>query len=245
MSVSKALLIGSLCLPAIVTGAAIAAPTNDNAISQINGEIGAEYNRTEYNGSSDRYDNYNGNGALNIPLGPWFGASLRAMAGQGEYTVTNSDFDYYDLSALLMTRNPNLGMLALGGGRTTFNFTRESNEDYVQGIAAGYIGPVTLAATRTRTELDPSGRSNDWIADAVWYVTPNFLLDASAGFMAERDNYGLEFEHQIGHSGLSWGLGYGRDTNIDANSYNAMVAYRIAQPKSLIDRYRHDLVDAR
>jgi hypothetical protein len=78
-------------------------------------------------------------------------------------------------------------------------------------------------------------------------VTPDFLIDITAGFKDAKDGYGIAFEHQPSSisPNLSYGLGYSWDNNRDDKTILFVLSYRIAEKKSLIKRYREDLFGPR
>lgn len=223
----------------------------DTAVSQTNVQVQASYGRTDIDffGYSDSLDSYAGQMALQVPIGSVLGASLQAVAGNGEFIV-DDDYDYYLYMASLFARLPKLGMLGIGVGGTEIKvgpFGDSSNTDY-QAIAAGYLGPVTLALTRVYSENKdtPDSYNSSW-SEITWYIVPNFLINASAGFMDAKDTYMVSLEHQIGNSGFSYGLSYGwyNDSAFDTKDYYIVVAYRFGKSKSLQERYRHDLYSTR
>lgn len=221
----------------------------DTAVSQTNVQVQASYGRLDYDGYSDSLDSYAGLLALQVPLGSVFGASLQAVGGKAEFI--GYDYDYYLYMASLFARSPKLGMLGVGVGGTEIKagipFGDTSNTDY-QAIAAGYIGPVTLALTRAHTDdKDTPDTTDDSWADITWYILPNFLINASAGFMDAKDSYMVSLEHQIGNSGFSYGLSYGWDNSspFDTKDYYLVLSYRFGKSKSLQERYRNDLYSTR
>jgi hypothetical protein len=78
-------------------------------------------------------------------------------------------------------------------------------------------------------------------------VTPDFLIDITAGFKDAKDGYGIAFEHQPSSisPNLSYGLGYSWDNNRDDKTILFVLSYWIAEKKSLIKRYREDLFGPR
>ena len=221
----------------------------DTAVSQTNVQVQASYGRTDYQGYSDSLDSYAGQLALQIPLGSVLGTSLQAVGGKAEFI--GYDYDYYLYMASLFARSPKLGMLGVGIGGTEIKagtpIGDTSNTDY-QAIAAGYLSSVTLALTRSYTEnRDTSDTNNTSWADATWYILPNFLINASAGFMDAKDTYMVSLEHQIGSSGFSYGLSYGWNNNsfFDTKDYYLVLSYRFGKSKSLQERYRSDLYSVR
>ena len=245
MKIQKILLIPIMC-SVVASTSSIA----DTAVSQTNVQLQASYGRTDYEGYSDGLNSYAGLAALQVPIGSVLGASLQAAAGRVEL-VNNFDYDYYLYMASLFARSPKLGVLGIGIGgteiKTNTPLSDTSNTDY-QAIAAGYLGPVTLALTRLYTDnKDTSDTDDNSWAEVTWYILPNFLINTSAGFMDAKDSYMVSLEHQIGNSGFSYGLSYGWNNNsfFDTKDYYLVLSYRFGKSKSLQDRYRHDLYSTR
>lgn len=224
----------------------------DTAVSQTNVQVQASYGRTDIDflGYSDSLDSYAGQMALQVPIGSVFGASLQAVAGNAEF-IFDDNYDYYLYLASLFARSPKFGMLGIGVGESKMKYDISSgdisNTDY-QAIAAGYLGPVTLALTRSYTKnKDTSDTNNSSWSEITWYIVPNFLIHASAGLMDAKDTYMVSLEHQIGNSGFSYGLSYAwnNDSFVDTKGYYIVLSYRFGKAKSLQERYRSDLYSTR
>lgn len=236
----------SLALIACLAGPAGHA---DTAVSRTNVQVQASYGSTEFDSAYEDLDSTAGHVALQIPIVGVLGASVEGVIGRVE-AGSSYEYDYYQYMASLFARSPELGMLGIGIGGSEIKidppYLDSSSTDY-RAIAAAYLGPVTLAATRsTSDDEDTSGTGNYAWADLTWYVTPNLLLDVTAGLMDAADDYMLALEHQIGQTGFSYGLNYGWNSgSFDSESYYLVVSYRFGAGKSLQDRYRRDLYTAR
>lgn len=243
MKMHKAPLVLIACL-------ASASPAGyaDPAVSQTNVQVQAIYGATDYDTYPYNSDDMIGYAALQVPIGGVLGVSVEGMIGRTEFD-SSDEYDFYRYMASLFARSPDLGLLGVGIGSSKINldppFRDPSSTDY-QAIAAAYVGPVTLAMTRSYSDNKDTNyaSSNVW-ADLTWYVMPNLLLNVSAGFIDSEDDYSLALEHQIGNAGFSYGLGYGWNNDIDAKSYYLGLSYRFGASKSLQERYRHDLYSAR
>lgn len=243
MKIQKVLFTSIVCL-------VVASTTSqaDTAVSQTNLELQAGYGKVDAAGSLGDSDTFSGYVGLQIPLGSVFGVSLQGVIGQSEIGDIY-EYDYYLYMASAFARSPKLGMLGVGVGSTEIksdaSFGDTSNTDY-QAIAAGYLGPVTLALSRERTDnKDTPVMIDDSWADVTWYILPNLLIDVSAGFMDAKDTYMIALEHQIGNSGFSYGLSHGWNNKTDVKDYYVILSYRFGKPKSLQDRYRRDLYSTR
>jgi len=243
----------TLLIPIVCSVVASTTSIADTAVSQTNVQVQASYGRADIDffGFSDSVDSYAGQMALQVPLGSVFGASLQAVAGKVEFLFEDEDkYDYYLYMASLFARSPNHGLLGIGVGGSKVDLITPYGESWnteYQVIAAGYLGPVTLALTRSYTEYDTYDTNEDSWADVTWYIVPNFLVNVTAGFMDAEDTYMIALEHQIGNSGLSYGLSYGwnNNNNVDTKDYYVVLSYRFGKSKSLQERYRHDLYSTR
>lgn len=243
MKIQKGLVIPIVCFLVAST-----ASNADTAVSQTNMQVVASYGKADFPGSVSDSKSFSGHVGLQIPIGSVFGASLEGVLGQTELGDIY-EYDYNLYLASIFARSSKLGMLGIGVGGTEIKTDAlpgdTSNTDY-QAIAAGYLGPVTLAFTRTRTDNnDTSATGDDSWADVTWYIVPNFLINVSAGFMDAKDTYMVALEHQIGNSGFSYGLSHGWNNNTDGKDYYVVVSYRFGKSKSLQQRYRSDLYSTR
>jgi hypothetical protein len=243
MKMRKAPLVLIACL-------ASASPAGyaDTAVSQTNVQVQASYGVTDYDTYSYNLDYMAGHVALQIPIGGALGVSVEGVIGRAEFG-SSYEYDYYLYMASLFARSPDLGLLGVGIGGSEIKidppYRDTSSTDY-QAIAAAYLGPVTLAMTRSYSDdKDTADTENHAWTDLTWYVMPNLLLDVTAGFMDSEHDYTLALEHQIGNAGFSYGLSYSWNNDIDAKSYYLSLSYRFGAGKPLQERYRRDLYSAR
>jgi hypothetical protein len=128
----------------------------------------------------------------NIPLPGYLGVNLYVAGGHGDVKSVSLDcsYDYLRYAVSPFVRNPMLGLIGLSYGRTTFSnldapFAASSLSDTNLGaLAAGYFGPATIFASYTQLQDVDNIRAdrNNGLAGAVWYVTPDFLVDVGVGF---------------------------------------------------------------
>jgi hypothetical protein len=239
---------GLLCLSVILAG--ISTQAQASAVSSFNGDLSMTVMQIDDPNAEFKIYTVSANG--NIPLAGYLGLNLRVMGGHGDVKSPLGDYgyDYQIYSVSPFVRDPKLGLLGLSVGRTVFDVettppTSRIKLNDLGLLAAGYFGPVTIAATYLQAR-DVDGTTpdqrNGWV-DATWYVTPDLLINATAGFDEARDSYGIAFEHQLSSLSphLSYGLSYARDNNLEDRTILFSLTYRFADKKSLMKRYREDL----
>lgn len=242
-----------------VTLACTDARAQNNAVSAFNGDINALASKI-YENSTDINTNiqiYGVSANGNIPLVGYLGLNLYVARGTGEYELpllAGVGYDYLLYAVSPFVRDPKLGLVGVSVGRTELDFdgappgsTLKQND--LSLLVAGYLGPVTFSATGTRTQdVDNIFTDQNYVwADAVWYVTPDILLDITVGFKEAKHSYVIALEHQPSSilPNMSYGLGYSWDNGTDEKTIFLALTYRFAEKKSLMKRYREDLFGPR
>lgn len=215
----KANSISSLIAAMAISAPALAA---ERAVEAVHYQVGvkASYVDYEYSGNFGSGDDGTGisgatDGEITFPIGPYFGASFRALYEHNEIDAGDVESDSDTISGIgkVFFRNPELGRIALGYMRDRANYSwtfrsgsvvsedseTETSEAYI-GLVEAYFGPITAALYDTRTFWD-SGTPGSYHDDAVfaslqWYATSNVRIGGQVGFDDADGIYMIEAEFQ-------------------------------------------------
>ncbi len=247
-----------------VAGSAIAA---ERAVEAVHYQAGLDGQYLDYDygdlANSDSQSSLGAlNGAITLPLGPLLGAKLGAqyshLVGDTSYGSTKYDIegDGFTGSALLFYRQPSVGRISFGYERTRSEVTVSYGSGYQQtsrgtdysylGLIEGYLGPVTLAVTDTRSFYDgDTGHEDVSFVSAQWYVVPQVRLGMQVGFQEAKNGYIAEAEFQPSFLGNRAGIyvAYLRvDDDYDdvtANGIRLGINFYFDKRFDLITRDRH------
>lgn len=233
-----------LALATLLAGALLTGPTSaeEPAVSEVNVELGATQSWTDYQTRSVDSNSLSGSLSIAAPLGKHVGVSASVARAHSDYSDPYVDHYRTDMAGSIFLRNPEIGRIGFSVGHSSVRIANMDfkTDDYTFGASA-YLSSFTLALAVT--DIHPQQGANDsyGAAGVAWYANPNVFLGVVAGFMDAKETYSILLEQQIGQGGFAYGLNYDSNFDHDYDRYSLDLIYRLARPKSLMDRRRKDL----
>lgn len=232
-----------------LTVTATSSAAQDRAVSELNAEASVDYEWAElgYSGFDDDLTTLGGNVAVYAPVGKYFGAFVWGRLERSEFEYEDGDSSRYDTNHYSIggfIRRSDLGAFALSARGWEFEGrSSKVQEDFYGALLAVYGKAFTLS---TDVIFDTNNEGEAGTAQATWYVRPNVLLGISTGILDMQQSYSVFAESQIGDSGFSYGALLFRDESwFPYDSARITLSYRFAKPKTLMARYRNDLMTLR
>ncbi|MBA1146942.1 hypothetical protein H0Z60_07685 [Ectothiorhodospiraceae bacterium WFHF3C12] len=185
----------------------------------------------------------------NLPLGAYFGLGAGIRRQWVEVSADSgagTDADVLGGEVGLFARDPGRGVLGLEYGRS--ERSPETGEDLeaetYRGVFALYDQAFDLILSRADTEYDDDRPTlHTANAELASYGGPNIRIAAAYGFLDVADDLDVTLAYQPDFTGnvLAFELGYA-DTEADGEVYSGRVVYYFGAPRSLISRYREQLL---
>ena len=225
---------------------AFSTQAQDRAVSEFNVEASADYERIElgYSGRDIDLTTLSGNAAAYVPLGKYFGAFAWGRLERSEYEDVDYSYDANLYSIGGFIRRSDLGAIALSARGWEFEGSSSKVQEDFYGALFALYGEAFTVSTDVIFDTNNEGEAGS--AQATWYVRPNILLGISTGILDMQQSYSVFAESQIGASGFSYGALLFRDeSSFPYDSARVTLSYRFAKPKTLIARYRNDLLTPR
>lgn len=215
---------------------------DEPAVSEVNVEFGAgQFWRDSKTGAPD-LGILSGSLSIQAPLGERVGMNVVGARAHGDYADNSSDYYYTDLRASLFLRRPEIGHVAIGFGNTRARIAdMDTDGDYYNLSLAAYFANFTVSTGATEYDRPNAPNDSSGIVAAIWYPEANIAVSAQTGILDAKESYGVSMEQQFGQGGFAYGLSYGSNFDRDYDRYSLDLIYRLARPKSLIDRHRKDL----
>lgn len=231
-----------LALAVISAGTSLGTPAvaEEPAVSEVNVQIGASQTAYDFKGSPNA-GLLSGSLAVGAPLGERVGIRVLGERARGEYADQDADSYETFLAASMFLRRPEIGSIGVGVGNSSLRIAnRKLDTDYYRFDLSAYLSSVTLAIATIEANPQDGANYSYGAAQAGWYVDPNLLLSVTTGLMDAKETYGISLEQQTGQGGFAYSLHYGSNFDRDYDLYSLDLNYRLARPKSLMDRHRKD-----
>lgn len=233
-----------LALSTLLTGALLTGPAlaDEPAVSEVNVELGASQIWVDSKIGSPDAGILSGSLSIQAPLGERVGISISGERGHGDYAERYPDYYETDITASVFLRRPETGGIGIGIGNSSARIANQEFEsDFYYFEASAYLSSLSVAVGAI--EENPKGGANNsyGIAGIAWYVDPNLLVGLVTGFMDSKETYRISLQQQIGLGGFAYRVAYDSKFDRDYDRYSLDLIYRLARPKSLMDRHRKDL----